>query len=87
VARDTFHIVPVEHRDVSRKDDVMSWKWSTAPLSWSDRCSGCQQTLRGQGDGGIVIWIDSKQYHVAWLLDRLAPPEPACPRVGLGSLF
>jgi len=41
----------------------------------------CQQALRGQCDGGIVIWTDSKQYHVTCLLDRLAaPPSPTQPR-------
>jgi hypothetical protein len=32
----------------------------------------CQQPLRVQGDGGIVIWTDSKHYHVWCLLDQLA---------------
>ena len=50
----------------------MSWKWNTDPLSWKDKCSVCQQPLRVQGDGGIVIWTDSKHYHVWCLLDRLA---------------
>ena len=50
----------------------MSWKWNTEPLSWKDKCSVCQQPLRVQGDGGIVIWTDRKDYHVWCLLDRLA---------------
>ena len=50
----------------------MSWKWNTGPLSWKDKCSMCHQPLRVQGDGGIVIWTDSKHYHVWCLLDRLA---------------
>lgn len=50
----------------------MSWKWNTGPLSWKDKCSMCKQPLRVQGDGGIVIWTDSKDYHVWCLLDRLA---------------
>jgi hypothetical protein len=32
----------------------------------------CQQPLRVQGDGAIVIWTDGKHYHVWCLLDRLA---------------
>jgi hypothetical protein len=50
----------------------MSWKWNTEPLSWKDKCFMCQQSLRVQGDGGVVVWSDSKQYHVSCLLDRLA---------------
>ena len=55
----------------------MSWKWNTEPLGWGDKCSMCQQPLRVQKDSGIVIWTDSKHYHVACLLDRLASPPPA----------
>lgn len=55
----------------------MSWKWNTGPLAWNDKCSMCGQPLRGQGDGGIVTWTDSKHYHVSCLLDRLAFPSPA----------
>ena len=54
------------------------WKWNTDPLSWKDKCSVCQQSLRVLGDGGIVTWTDSKHYHVWCLLDRLA-------RLALGS--
>jgi hypothetical protein len=54
----------------------MSWKWSTDPLNWSDKCSMCQQPLRVQHDNGIVIWIDKRHYHVACLLDRLSSPLP-----------
>ena len=54
----------------------MSWRWNTEPLSWRDTCSRCQQPLRVQGDGGIVIWTDSKHYHVSCLLDRLAFGSP-----------
>jgi hypothetical protein len=50
----------------------MSWKWNTAPLGWKDKCSMCEQALRVLGDGGIVIWTDSKHYHIGCLLDRLA---------------
>jgi hypothetical protein len=57
----------------------MSWRWDTEPLSWRDKCSRCGQPLLVQGDGGIVIWTDSKHYHVSCLLDRLAwsplPPQ------------
>jgi hypothetical protein len=55
----------------------MSWKWNTEPLCWRNKCSMCEQPLRTQQDGGIVMWTDSKQYHVACLLDRLASEEPA----------
>jgi hypothetical protein len=55
----------------------MSWKWNTEPLSWKDKCSVCQQSLRVQGDGSVVIWTDSKQYHVSRLLDRLATGSPS----------
>jgi len=59
----------------------MTWKWNTAPLGWEDKCSMCQQPLRRERDGGIVIWTDSKQYHIACLLDRLAAsPDPPQPR-------
>ena len=54
----------------------MSWRWNTEPLSWKDKCSVCQQPLRVQRDGGIVIWTDSKHYHVWCLLDRLAFGSP-----------
>jgi len=55
----------------------MTWKWNTAPLGCEDKCSKCQQPLRRERDGGIVIWTDSKQYHIACLLDRLAAsPDP-----------
>jgi hypothetical protein len=47
-------------------------EWNTDPLSWRDKCSVCQQPLRVQGDGGIVVWTDSKHYHVWCLLDGLA---------------
>lgn len=50
----------------------MSWTWNIEPLNWKDKCCGCLQTLRAQGDAGIVIWTDSKHYHVGCLLDRLA---------------
>lgn len=50
----------------------MSWKWNTEPLSWKDTCFMCQQPLRVQGDGGVVIWTDGQHYHVSCLLDRLA---------------
>ena len=56
--------------------DAMNWRWNTEPLSWKDRCSMCQEPLRVQGDGGIVIWTDSKHYHVWCLLDRLAFGSP-----------
>ena len=39
----------------------MSWRWNTEPLSWKDKCSRCQQPLRVQGDGGIVIWTDKQE--------------------------
>jgi len=51
---------------------ALSWKWNTEPLCWGDKCSVCAQPLRAQQDGGIVIWTDSKHYHVSCLLDRLA---------------
>jgi hypothetical protein len=54
----------------------MSWRWNTEPLNWRDKCSRCQQSLRVQGDGGIVIWTDGKHYHVSCLLDQLAFASP-----------
>jgi hypothetical protein len=58
----------------------MSWKWHTEPLGWEDKCSMCQQPLRLAQDSGIVIWTDSKQYHIACLLDRLSSrPPPSLP--------
>ena len=50
----------------------MSWKWSTDPLSWGDKCAMCRVALRTDMDGGIVIWTDGRLYHVWCLLDRLA---------------
>ena len=64
----------------------MSWKWNTEPLSWKDKCSRCEQPLRVQGDGGIVIWTDGKQYHVRCLLDRLAFVSAAPQRATADSL-
>jgi hypothetical protein len=61
-----------EYHRQAFKGRCMSWKWNTDPLSWKDKCSVCRQPLRVQGDGGIVIWTDSKHYHVWCLLDRLA---------------
>ena len=55
----------------------MNWKWHTEPLYWRDKCSMCEQPLRVQQDGGIVVWTDSKRYHIPCLLDRLASPAPA----------
>lgn len=61
----------------------MNWKWCTEPLGWKDKCSTCQQSLRCLGDGGVVIWTDSKHHHVWCLVDRLAfggsLPERATP--------
>jgi hypothetical protein len=54
----------------------MSWRWNTEPLSWRDKCSKCQLPLRVQGDAGIVIWTDSKHYHVSCLLDQLGVGSP-----------
>ena len=45
----------------------MSWKWIIEPLYWRDKCSMCEQPLRAQQDGGVVIWADSKRYHVPCL--------------------
>ena len=56
----------------------MSWKWNTEPLGWKDRCSVCQPP-RVQGDGVIVIWTESKHYHVWCLLDRLTLGSPLPP--------
>jgi hypothetical protein len=58
----------------------MSWTWNIDPLSWKDKCSGCRQPLRVQGDGGIVTWTDSEHYHVGCLLDRLAFGRPLLPQ-------
>ena len=65
----------------------MSWKWNTEPLSWTEKCSVCQQPLRVQGDSGIVIWTDSKHYHVWCLLDRLALGSALAPRAAADSVF
>jgi len=54
----------------------MNWKWNTDSLTWNDKCSMCQEPLQAQGDGGVVLWTDSKQYHVSCLLDRLAAGSP-----------
>ena len=62
----------------------MSWKWNTEPLGWKDKCCLCQQPLRVQGDGGIVIWTDRKHYHVWCLLDRLASGS-ALPQMALAD--
>jgi hypothetical protein len=64
----------------------MSWKWNTEPLSWKNTCSMCQRPLRIEGDGGVVIWTDSKHYHVSCLLDRLASETPAPEMATLDSV-
>jgi hypothetical protein len=64
----------------------MSWKWNTEPLSWKDTCSMCQQPPRVQGDGGIVIWTDSKHHHLWCLLDRLAFGSPLPARTTADSM-
>jgi hypothetical protein len=64
----------------------MSWKWNTEPLSWKDKCLMCQQPLRVEGDGGIVIWTDSQHYHVCCLLDRLAFGSPLPQRATADSV-
>ena len=64
----------------------MSWKWNTGPLVWKDRCSMCRQPLLVQGDGGIVIWTDSKHYHVSCLLDHLAFGSPLAPTAAAESV-
>jgi hypothetical protein len=46
----------------------------------------CQQPLRVQGDSGIVIWTDSKHYHVWCLLDRLAFGGPLAPTATVDSV-
>jgi hypothetical protein len=65
LARARLYVVPVRvllpHLS---EGDAMSWKWNTEPLGRKDKCSMCQQSLRVQGDGGIVIWTDSNHYHV-----------------------
>jgi hypothetical protein len=62
----------------------MNWKWNIDPLSWKDKCSLCRQSLRVQGDGGIVTWTDRKHYHVWCLLDRLALGSPL-PQVAMAD--
>jgi AraC-like DNA-binding protein len=37
----------------------------------------CRQPLRVQGDGGIVIWTDSKHYHVSCLVGSAGFWQPA----------
>ena len=64
----------------------MSWKWNTEPLGWKETCSMCQQPLRVQGAGGIVIWTDSKHYHVWCLLDLLAFCSPLPPTATADSV-
>jgi hypothetical protein len=46
----------------------------------------CQQPLRVQGDGGVVIWTDGKHYHVSCLLDRLAVGGPSTPMTIVDSV-
>jgi NADH:ubiquinone reductase (H+-translocating) len=62
------------------KPDSLSPKTSATA-----KCSMCQQPLRVQGDGGVVIWTDCRQYHVSCLLDRLAIASPS-PQTAVDSV-